>query len=40
MLSIQDVSEANKLVKDVVALNSKSRGAGMYVLPPSTDYSV
>ncbi|KAH7525268.1 hypothetical protein FEM48_Zijuj06G0207000 [Ziziphus jujuba var. spinosa] len=29
MLSSQDVSEANKWVKDVIALNSKSRGAGI-----------
>nr|XP_048327222.1 glycosylphosphatidylinositol anchor attachment 1 protein-like isoform X2 [Ziziphus jujuba var. spinosa] len=29
MLSSQDVPEANKLVKDVIALNSKSRGAGI-----------
>lgn len=34
MLSIQDVSEANKLVKEVIALNSRPRGAGMYVLLP------
>ncbi|KAH7537758.1 hypothetical protein FEM48_Zijuj03G0126900 [Ziziphus jujuba var. spinosa] len=29
MLSSQNVSEANKWVKDVIALNSKSRGAGI-----------
>ncbi|XP_060669816.1 uncharacterized protein LOC132799369 [Ziziphus jujuba] len=29
MLSSQDVSEANKWVKDIIALNSKSQGAGM-----------
>ena len=34
MLSGQDVSEANILVKEVIAINSKSRGAGMYVLLP------
>ncbi|KAH7546348.1 hypothetical protein FEM48_Zijuj01G0191200 [Ziziphus jujuba var. spinosa] len=29
MLSSQDVSEANKWVKDIIALNSKSQGAGI-----------
>ena len=31
MLSNQEVSEANRFVKALIALNSKPLGAGMYV---------
>lgn len=35
MLSNQEVLEANRFMKDLIALNSKPRGSGMYVFPSS-----